>query len=141
MSTLLHINVACCTVFVSFESEVKVSLKHVPQVSSVQEGLLKLSLFSLLSFSGLFTLSYSCFTQVLLLSQASCQHINMVLVGAQGPSTEAHSQVTLHDVEHDFLAGAALDVEFLDVVSPGVEAACSLHVDGSLNEVSHNFVG
>lgn len=44
-------------------------------------------------------------------------------------------------MEHDFLAGAALDVEFLDVVSPGVEAACSLHVDGSLNEVSHNFVG
>ena len=43
-------------------------------------------------------------------------------------------------MEHDLLAGAALDVEFLDVVSPGVEAASSLHINGPLNEVSHNFV-
>lgn len=64
----------------------------------------------------------------------------MVLVSTESPSAESTGKVTLHNIKHNFLASTHFNSEFLNIISPGVESTSSLHVDRSLNKVSHNFI-
>jgi hypothetical protein len=65
----------------------------------------------------------------------------MLLMSAQSPGAETPSKVTPGSVQNNFLAGTSLNIKFLNVISPGVEATSGLHVNRPFHEVGHNLVG